>query len=329
MGVGLPFGKLSQEDVELLEAPFEMDELKEVIWEGQSSKAPGPVGYNFNFYRKARNFIREDLMQFLANFHSNVKLEKGQNSSFITLIPKVENLIGLKECRPISLALIAGRQIMDGILLANEVIHSLASGKVDQVDKIMCQRKGIGAGKWFTNGRIRDAEGIMFGPSLTISHLQFADDTIMFLEAREEVIYNMKMILKCFELCLGLRINFSKSVLYATKAKKIRVESLASMLDCKYSNLPFLYLGISAPAGVIKKNDQLRRNFSWGRGVNQTKIVKVSWSSVCEPKKFGGLSIRNLVVKNEALLAKWWWRFAYEPTSLWRRVANYGTGSRD
>ncbi|XP_022765899.1 uncharacterized protein LOC111310750 [Durio zibethinus] len=284
MGVGLPFGKLSQEDVELLEAPFEMDELKEVIWEGESSKAPVPVGYNFNFYRKAWNFIREELMQFLANFHSNVKLEKGLNSSFITLIPKVENLIGLKEYRPISLlALIAGRQIMDGILLANEVIHSLASGKVDQVDKITC------------------------------------------VNVRVLVLVNGSPMGE-FEM---QRINFSKSVLYATKAKRIRVESLASMLDCKYSNLPFLYLGISAPAGVIKKNDQLRRNFSWGRGVNQTKIAKVSWSLVCEPKKFGGLSIRNLVVKNEALLAKWWWRFAYEPTSLWRRVAKYGTGSRD
>ena len=46
-----------------------------------------------------------------------------------------------------------------------------------------------------------------------ISHLQFIDDTILFLEPKMEFLLNTKRILTCFELISGLKINFHKSCL--------------------------------------------------------------------------------------------------------------------
>ena len=51
--------------------------------------------------------------------------------------------------------------------------------------------------------------GVNFGmESVNVSHLQFVDDTILFLQPKEEYLMNARRILRCFELASGLRINF-------------------------------------------------------------------------------------------------------------------------
>ncbi|GAU36456.1 hypothetical protein TSUD_166220 [Trifolium subterraneum] len=90
-------------------------------------------------------------MRFLSEFHRNEKLTKGINSTFIALIPKVDNPQRLNDFRPISLvgslykilakvlanrlrqvvrsvvsevqsAFVVARQILDGIMIANEIV---------------------------------------------------------------------------------------------------------------------------------------------------------------------------------------------------------------
>jgi len=41
--------------------------------------------------------------------------------------------------------------------------------------------------------------------------LQFADDTLFFCEANKHNVFTIKIILRCFELASGLRVNFHKS----------------------------------------------------------------------------------------------------------------------
>ena len=45
-------------------------------------------------------------------------------------------------------------------------------------------------------------------------------------------------------------------------------------------------------------------------------ILLVSWEVIEKPKNEGGLGVGNLVVKNLALLFKWWWRFSKEDCPL-------------
>jgi hypothetical protein len=90
-------------------------------------------------------------MRFIVEFHRNGKLTKGINSTFIALIPKVSSPQYLNDFRPISLvgcmykvlakvlvnrlrcvlssvisdsqsAFVKGKQILDGILIANAAV---------------------------------------------------------------------------------------------------------------------------------------------------------------------------------------------------------------
>ncbi|KAK2638139.1 hypothetical protein Ddye_025934 [Dipteronia dyeriana] len=55
--------------------------------------------------------------------------------------------------------------------------------------------------------------------AIHINHLQFADDTMLFLEPRMNYILHAKRILRCFELASGLKINFHKSCLVKVGTK--------------------------------------------------------------------------------------------------------------
>ena len=44
-----------------------------------------------------------------------------------------------------------------------------------------------------------------------VSHLQYADDTIIMIQNNEQIIINLKFILLCFEVISGLKIKFLKS----------------------------------------------------------------------------------------------------------------------
>ena len=55
--------------------------------------------------------------------------------------------------------------------------------------------------------------GSTAGPSLMVSHLLFADDTLVFCDVDPSQIVNLRAILARFEEVLGLRINLGKSEL--------------------------------------------------------------------------------------------------------------------
>ena len=53
-----------------------------------------------------------------------------------------------------------------------------------------------------------------------LSHLQFADDTVVFLKPKIEYLLNLKRLIRCFELSSGLKINFHKSCLASVVKNK-------------------------------------------------------------------------------------------------------------
>ena len=94
------FKELTDSDNMFLTEPFEDNEIKEAIW---NSKSPGPDGVTFSFIKKYWGLLEKDVMGAVKHFHSEGKIPKGCNASFITLIPKSENPQSLEEYRPISL----------------------------------------------------------------------------------------------------------------------------------------------------------------------------------------------------------------------------------
>jgi len=97
-------------------------------------------------------------MRFISDFHRNGKLTRGINTTFIALIPKVDSRHRLNDFRPIYLvgclykilskvlanhlqmvmgsviletqtSFVKDRQILDGILISNEVVHEARKSK--------------------------------------------------------------------------------------------------------------------------------------------------------------------------------------------------------
>ncbi|MCH91399.1 cysteine-rich receptor-like protein kinase [Trifolium medium] len=123
-----------------------------------SFKSPGPDDINFGFIKDFWYEMQGDVMRFISEFHRNGKLTKGLNVTFIALIPKVDSPQRLNDFRPISLlsslykilakvlenrlrlvmgsvisgsqtAFVKDRQILDGILIANEVVDEARRSK--------------------------------------------------------------------------------------------------------------------------------------------------------------------------------------------------------
>ncbi|RVW65604.1 putative ribonuclease H protein [Vitis vinifera] len=88
------------------------------------------------------------------------------------------------------------------------------------------------------------------GMEINVSHLLFADDTIIFCEARQDHITYLSWILVWFEAAFGLRINLAKSEVIPVGEVE-DIEMLAVELGCKVGTLPSVYLGL--PLGAKHK----------------------------------------------------------------------------
>ena len=116
----------------------------------------------FPSLKLVRSSLKEDVRDMLSKFHRRGTNNRDMNATFITLIPKVPNPVELHDYRPISLvgclykllakilanrlktvlllitsptqgAFVAKREILDGVLVANELIDSRKRSKAEGV----------------------------------------------------------------------------------------------------------------------------------------------------------------------------------------------------
>jgi hypothetical protein len=78
-----------------------------------------------------------------------------------------------------------------------------------------------------------------------LSILQYADDTILFMEYDLEKVRNMKLLLSAFEELSGLKINFHKSEVFCFGEAKDYEPHYEQLFGCKKGSYLFKYLGIS------------------------------------------------------------------------------------
>ncbi|KAK3229133.1 hypothetical protein Dsin_001014 [Dipteronia sinensis] len=77
-----------------------------------------------------------------------------------------------------------------------------------------------------------------------LSHPQFADDIIFFLKPTIESLFNLKWLLRCYELSSGLKINFHKTCIVRVSKYVRNDPSWATALKCRSATLPLTYLGL-------------------------------------------------------------------------------------
>lgn len=111
--------KLEDADNSYLASEFTEIEIKDAIWSVDSNSSPVPDGFTFGFFKHNWEIIKSDILHMMREFHSNGKIVKGLNTSFITLIPKLSSPQRIEDYRPISL--ISGAYKIIAKVLANRL----------------------------------------------------------------------------------------------------------------------------------------------------------------------------------------------------------------
>jgi hypothetical protein len=110
---------IQQQDFSHLEIPFSKKEIDEVIAHMPNDKSPGPDGFNGVFMKKCWETICNQFYRLCAEFHAGNLVIQSINTTFIALIPKINDPLTATDYRPISLFSMALKFITK--LLANRL----------------------------------------------------------------------------------------------------------------------------------------------------------------------------------------------------------------
>ncbi|PKA50046.1 integrator complex subunit 11 [Apostasia shenzhenica] len=141
-------------DNEVLTAVPNLDEVKDAVFSIHKDSAAGPDGFNSGFFQCCWDIVKDDLLNAARGFFSGYQLDKAYTSTLIVLIPKSNEVNTWKDLWSISLCnvkmkflskilvkrlsyflpkiispnqtgFVPGRGIVDNILLAQEVFHTI------------------------------------------------------------------------------------------------------------------------------------------------------------------------------------------------------------
>ena len=146
--------RINNEEAENLLKEFSEKEIKNAVFSMEHNKAPGPDGFNIEFYQHFWYLIKDDLNKMFNDFHRGQLNIARLNYGIVTLVPKCKDARQIQKFRPICLlnvsfkkftkvlmkrlemtvekiispvqtAFIKGRFIMEGVLILHEALNDI------------------------------------------------------------------------------------------------------------------------------------------------------------------------------------------------------------
>ena len=103
--------------------------------------------------------------------------------------------------------------------------------------------------------------------------------------------------------------------------KYVSLGSHIVILNAVINVVPIFYLSfLKMPNKVWRKIVKIQRDFLWGGTTGGRKLCWVKWWVVCQSRCKGGLGVKDIILVNLSLLAKWRWRLIQGEGGLWKEV---------
>ncbi len=98
-------------------------------------------------------------------------------------------------------------------------------------------------------------QGLKFGKEITVAHLLFADDSLMFTKASVDSCKALKAIFDCYAAASGQLFNFDKSsMVFSGKIPADRVNGIKNIFQLNVVSIHEKYLGLPSMVGRNKTN---------------------------------------------------------------------------
>ncbi|XP_048595626.1 uncharacterized protein LOC125577794 [Brassica napus] len=346
---------------ENLTAPVTEWEVKLALFAMHPEKAPGPDGMTALFYQKFWDIVKDDLTLMVNNFLIEGTVVNGLNDTNICLIPKTAKPNDMAQFRPISLcnvsykiiskvlcqrlkkvlpglisetqsAFVAGRQISDNIMIAQEMFHALRtkpSGRSKRMAIKTDMSKAYDRMEWSfieavmrkmgfsetwitwimrcitsrinanTRQEIKDAMGIQneggMGTYLGIPEDISGSKCKLFAFLKDKLMH---------------RVNGWTGRWLSKGGKEVLIKSILLALPT-YVMSTFLL-----PLEICENLASAIARFWWSSNPPKRGIHWVKWEKVCLLREEGEIGFRMIHEFNLALLAKQLWRLVQFPDSL-------------
>ncbi|GAU46155.1 hypothetical protein TSUD_401590 [Trifolium subterraneum] len=299
---GLSFSTVSELEREELTKPFLLEEIKSAIWDCDSFKSPGPDGVNLGFFK---------------DFWES--------------------------------AFIKGRQILDVVLIANEIVDDAKSNKkdlllfkvdfekaYDSVDwdylsDVMTKMNFPSVWRGWIMECVTSASASVLVNGCPTDEFHFERglrqgdplSPFLFLLTAEGLHVLMEaMVSNSVFTPYGIGLQNSVSISHLQFADDtLLIGEKTSVMCCKYGQLPFLYLGLSIGGDPRKLNfwyplvDRIRNRLSgW-----KCKNLSIGGRLILLKSVFSSIPIYYLSFFS-APPGKWVWRLLVEHDSLWSMV---------
>ncbi|KAL0346958.1 UNVERIFIED_CONTAM: hypothetical protein Scaly_1711800 [Sesamum calycinum] len=280
---------LTDEDRRSLCVMLTLEEVREAVFSIDLDSVAGPDGFGAIFFHTCWEIISDNVFSAVTEFFRGVEMPKGFTATTISLIPKTSSPTCWSEYRPISLCnsgFVPGRLLSDNVLLAQELVHSLESRRLDAnvVFKLdmakaynrisweflyqVLRQKGFPqrwislvanavSHCWFSvlvNGldRLFAAHPTIFYQApgrIRVSHLAYANDLMIFTTTCRQ---NMELLRELLRVS-GQLINGSKSsFIVGRQASSLQMQAVQDVLGYQLKHLPVTYLGVPLYKGNRK-----------------------------------------------------------------------------
>ncbi|XP_039004224.1 uncharacterized protein LOC120131265 [Hibiscus syriacus] len=128
--------------------------------------------------------------------------------------------------------------------------------------------------------------------NIALTHLSFADNLLIFCKGNLESIAGIIFVLNHFYDLSGLKLNVSKTELYAVgiSSRNLEIIKCTSGFNQGFLSVRQFILYQT----VINRIDQLCSRLLWKRTDQATIGARVSWAKLCCPKSERGLGLKNI-----------------------------------